>query len=104
MKKILAIALALIMVIGLFAGCKKSVQYQEIDPADAVEHADYTSVYDMIGSKITVDMVEEDKNTGLAYVTYENVKYELGMDFLSMAACLSLITALLFLLLLLICP
>jgi hypothetical protein len=37
----------------------------------------------MIGSKITADMVVE--KDGFAYVTYEGVEYELGMDFLSMA-------------------
>ena len=82
MKKLLAIALAVIMVLGVFAGCQ-GTNYQEIDLADVVEHKSYDSVYDMIGSKITIDMVEE--NNGLAYVTYEGVKYELGMDFLSMA-------------------
>ena len=82
MKKLLAIALAVIMVLGVFAGCQ-GTNYQEIDLADVVEHKSYDSVYDMIGSKITIDMVEE--TNGLAYVTYEGVKYELGMDFLSMA-------------------
>ena len=90
MKKLLALALAFIMVLGLFAGCvkeeeEKKVNYQPIDPADAIEHADHTSVYETIGANITIDMVEEDKDTGLAYVTYEGVKYELGMDFLSYA-------------------
>ena len=85
LTKILALVLALTLVMGVFAGCAKKVEYQTVDPADAVVHKDYTSVYDMIGSKITADMVVEDKETGLAYVTYEGVKYELGMDFLSMA-------------------
>ena len=90
MKKILAIVLTVVMAIGLFAGCapaeeNKTVNYQDIDLADVIEHEDHTSVYETIGSKITIDMVEEDKDTGLAYVTYEDVKYELGMDFLSYA-------------------
>jgi len=106
MKKILAIALVLVMVLGLFAGCKQTpdttttkpntpdgtttagnveVEYQPIDEADAIEHEDYTSVYETIGANITIDMVEEDPDTGLAYVTYEGTKYELGMDFLSYA-------------------
>ena len=94
MKKILAIALTLVMAVGMFAGCAKTteqqnsdatVNYQSIDLADAIEHESYESVYEAIGSKITIDMVEEDPDTGLAYVTYEGVKYELGMDFLSMA-------------------
>ncbi len=51
---------------------------------DAFEREDFTSVYDEIGANITIDMVEEDED-GFAYVTYEGVKYQLGMDFLSMA-------------------
>ncbi len=91
MKKynILALVLALAMVLSIFAGCQPAEQenpvvYQDIDPADAVVHKDFTSVYDMIGSNITIDMVEEDEN-GIAWVTYEGTKYELGLDFLSMA-------------------
>ena len=88
MKKILAIALALVLGLGLFAGCAPVDEgsiYQPIDLADAIEHESYKSVYEAIGANITIDMVEEDEATGLAYVTYEGVKYELGMDFLSMA-------------------
>ncbi len=55
----------------------------EIDPADVFEHADNTSVYDVIGSQVTIDMVKE--KDGLAYVTVDGTEYELGMDFLSMA-------------------
>ncbi len=50
---------------------------------DVVCRESYQSVYDTIGRKITLDMVEE--REGLAYVTYEGKEYELGMDFLSMA-------------------
>ena len=90
MKKILAIALVLVLVLSLFAGCAQTGEgtkdiYQPIDLADAIEHESYESVYEAIGANITIDMVEEDTDTGLAYVTYEGVKYELGMDFLSMA-------------------
>ena len=88
MKKILAIALALVLGLGLFAGCAPVDEgsiYQPIDLADAIEHESYKSVYEAIGANITIDMVEEDEATGLAYVTYEGVEYELGMDFLSMA-------------------
>ena len=95
--KIFALLMALLMIVGCFVACDNSKdpvendsenesnapEFQDVDPADAVEHKDYTSVYDMIGSKITIDMVEE--RDGLAYVTYEGVEYELGMDFLSMA-------------------
>jgi len=110
MTKLLALLLSLVMVLSLFAGCQggntttttgsnsgsntdttgstegqKEVVYQPIDPADAVEHESITSVYEMIGSKVTIDMVTEDKVTGLATITYEGKKYEAGMDFLSMA-------------------
>ena len=105
-KRIISLTLALILVLGLFAGCGSKNEepvataapvvdatepvvaapvFEDADPADAVVHADYTSVYDMIGSKVTIDMVTEDPDTGLAYVEYEGKTYELGMDFLSMA-------------------
>ena len=93
--KLFALLLALVLVVGVMASCNDPVNensgdvskaapvYQDVDPADAVVHADYTSVYEMIGSKVTIDMVTE--KDGRAYVTYEGVEYELGMDFLSMA-------------------
>ena len=66
MKKlrIFALLMALLMVLPLVAACKKTnndkkVEYQPIDPADAIEHKDYTSVYDKIGNKVTIDMVTE---------------------------------------------
>lgn len=64
-------------------GCRPRGQGTQIDMADAVERTDFTSVYDMIGRDVTIDMVEE--RDGLAYVTVDGVEYELGMDFLSMA-------------------
>ena len=102
LKKLLSLALVLIMVLGVFAGCQKAeentttgkqddttpkeeVVYQDVDDNDAKVHADFTSVYDEIGSKITIDMVNEDPDTGLATVEYEGKTYELGMDFLSWA-------------------
>ncbi len=45
---------------------------------------DFTSVYSKIGSKVTIDMVEE-QDDGTAKVTVDGITYELGMDFLSMA-------------------
>lgn len=66
-------------------GDNAGVNYQQIDLADAVKHQDYTSVYSAIGKNITIDMVEEDPQTGLATVEYGGKTYELGMDFLSMA-------------------
>ena len=51
---------------------------------DVVTREDTTSVYEKIGYGLTIDKVEEDAK-GLAFVTVEGKKYELGMDFLSMA-------------------
>ena len=62
---------------------KKEVVYQDVDVNDAIAHETTTSVYEMIGSKVTIDMVEE--KDGLAYVNLDGKTYELGMDFLSMA-------------------
>ena len=108
--KILALLLALVMVLGMFAGCSKQEEtktpettetpvedtteettevvepvYEDVDVADAVVHSDYTSVYEMIGANVTIDMVTEDPDTGLATIEYEGKTYEAGMDFLSMA-------------------
>lgn len=97
-KRILALVLAALLSAFAFAACgdttstestasgaesKPAIEKQPIDLADVVAHKDHTSVYEKIGSKVTIDMVEEDKATGLAYVTVDGVKYELGMDFLS---------------------
>ena len=101
-KRILVLVLAMALVVCAFAGCENTgndnsnpvsdaeskqeqlpATYQEIDLKDVVEHKDYTSVYSKIGSKVTIDMVEEDEDTGRAYATVDGVKYELGMDFLS---------------------
>lgn len=101
-KRIISLTLVLVMMLAMFAGCGNNettptdgaqtptngsaeAVYGEVDLADAVEHADYTSVYDMIGAEVTIDMVTEDPETGLATVDYEGKTYELGMDFLSMA-------------------
>ncbi len=111
-KKIFSLLLVLVMLVGCFAGCglfgnnddnttdnttnnttdnttdnttnNTTVNYQTVDPADAIAHEDYTSVYEVIGSKVTADMVTENDD-GVAFVTVDGVKYELGLDFLSMA-------------------
>ena len=104
--KILSLLMAALLLVSAFAACggnndttttlapsssstpavedNKPVTYQPIDEADAIEHKDFTSVYDKIGSKVTIDMVKEDAK-GVATVEVDGVKYTLGMDFLSMA-------------------
>jgi ABC-type transport system substrate-binding protein len=84
--KITALSLVFISVFFSLVSCFSDDAdiYEPIDPADAVERSDYTSVYDMIGSRVSIDMVEENTD-GLAFVTLDGVRYELGMDFLSMA-------------------
>ena len=109
--KLLTLVLALVMVVTVFAGCKKAdeetdapTQGSEETPTVTQEQPtdeykpsaaellngkewgkDYTELYDEIGDKVTIDDVQEDPTTGLAYVEYEGKTYELGMDFLSMA-------------------
>lgn len=56
------------------------------DPADIyTESRSFQSLYDAIGDEVTIADVEENLDTGLAYVTVDGKTYELGMDFLSMA-------------------
>ena len=103
-KKIFSLLLVAVMLVGSLASCRggnnqggespggnsgstdtnKEVVYEPIDLADVVERTDYRSVYEMIGSRVSIDMVEENAD-GLAFVTVDGVRYELGMDFLSMA-------------------
>lgn len=109
MKKtrILCLALVLVLCVAVLSACKgdqgstssgdNSGENHEIvlDPAYQLHYilsqdkygTDYVNLYDYLGEKtaITIDMVSEDSNTGLAYIEYEGTKYELGMDFLSMA-------------------
>ncbi len=112
-KRILALVLALVMCVSVFAGCSgetetkttepktttepQSTETQPTEPSEevyvpqyvenedgSIVHASYTSVYEKIGKEVTIDMVTEDEN-GLAYIEYEGTTIELGMDFLSMA-------------------
>ena len=85
--RLLSLLLVIVLAFSLLASCGETedpVVYQEIDLNDVVERTDYTSVYEKIGSQVTIDMVEENDD-GIAFVTVNGVKYELGMDFLSMA-------------------
>ncbi|HBJ18420.1 MAG TPA: hypothetical protein DDY70_01545 [Clostridiales bacterium] len=80
--RLLSLVMALCLVAVMLVSC--GPKRQEIDLNDAIEHDDFTSVYDMIGSKVTIDMVTENED-GTASVTVEGKTYTLGMDFLSMA-------------------
>ena len=93
--KYLSFAMALLLILTLLAGCAEddpqddgpgnnTVVFQDIDDADIISRTDHRSVYSVIGSRVTIDMVEENAD-GLAFVTVDGVRYELGMDFLSMA-------------------
>ena len=72
----------ILLISGSFAACGKKTDNGFIN--DVITRENFSSVYNAIGSKITLDMVTEKEN-GLAYVTYDGKEYELGMDFLSMA-------------------
>lgn len=101
MKKHIALLLTVVLGISVITGCstkdedhsKESTTsseaanpvYEKVDIADAIVHNDFTSVYDQIGASVTIDMVTEDPDTGLATITYEGKTYEAGLDFLSMA-------------------
>lgn len=94
--KLLTLVLALVMVVTVFAGCKKAdeetvapTQGSEETPTETQEQPtdeykpsaaqllngkewgkDYTELYDEIGDKVTIDDVQEDPTTGLAYVEF----------------------------------
>ncbi|MBE7086442.1 MAG: hypothetical protein E7366_04750 [Clostridiales bacterium] len=82
-KKFLMLITALSVIsLTALSACKPKGDDSFID--DVVHRENYDSVYAKIGKNVTVDMVTE-KEDGRAYVTVDNVEYELGMDFLSMA-------------------
>ncbi len=82
LQKNLALLCGMVTLTSFAFGCQKG---QDGDIfADVVTRENYGSVYDKIGERVTIDMVEEGEN-GLCYATVDGVKYPLGMDFLSMA-------------------
>lgn len=100
MKKLLAVLLAAVMLLGL-AACQPAGNDNTTAPSTGTSDPttpteperdsldkytygeDYDSLYNVIGDKVSIaDVYEID---GLAYVKVDGVEYELGMDFLSMA-------------------
>ena len=108
MKKLAALLLALVMALTV-AACDKAPGGEQtvpstgtaptetlpeettppettpvrMSPEDGIFGLDYDSLYNVLGDRITIDMVYE--VDGLAYAQVDGVEYELGMDFLSMA-------------------
>ncbi len=111
MSKLLAVMLVLVLVVAMFAGCqgnknnkdttaannnngeneKKEYVYQPtgaqlVANKEYGEDKDYISLYDKFGKEASIKDVEEDEDTGLAYFNApDGKKYELGLDFLTMA-------------------
>ncbi len=70
------------LALALCGGCSRRGGAEFL--SDVVYRENFDSVYGAIGKEVFLDMVEEDEN-GLAFVNVDGVRYELGMDFLSMA-------------------
>ncbi|MBQ8398159.1 MAG: hypothetical protein IJX53_08205 [Clostridia bacterium] len=106
MKKLLALVLVAVMTLGMFACTPKDNDADIINSVPLAEKksivgksfgakdpdtglypadADYTATYDKFGKEVTLDEVVEDAETGLAYIVKDGVRYELGLDFLTMA-------------------
>ena len=95
MKKLVALFLTLVMVLSVF-GCAvaESVNAENIVMSPEFDvmtlgnykyNEDYTSLYEKYGKDITIADVEEDEETGFAYITVDGEKKLLGLDFLTMA-------------------
>lgn len=102
MKKILALLLAAMMVLSL-AACNNNEPVDDSSDSQSEENiddvveavyqtlngkeygVDYVSLYSQFGKETSIADVEEDPETGFAYIEKDGVKYELGLDFLSMA-------------------
>ncbi len=94
MKKLLALVLSVLMVFSVLgaafadvdaASIEDQPEFQAMKLGNLKYGEDYTSLYEKFGSKITIADVEEDKETGFAYLVVDGEKYELGLDFLTMA-------------------
>ena len=106
MKKLLALVLAVVMVLGMVAcgnDAPETTAPVETNPAPETTAApeaevaelkslankeygvDYVSLYSKFGKDVSIADVIEDPETGFAYIERDGVRYELGMDFLSYA-------------------
>jgi len=110
MKKLLAILLAAMMLVSVVACGKTTTTTTTAQTKGTGENAtdtadeglvlpnsdfpnitgkeygkDYVSLYEKFGKEVTIADVEEDPDTGFVYITKDGKKYELGLDFLSMA-------------------
>ena len=58
----------------------------ELKPLANKEYGtDYVSLYSQFGKETSIADVIEDEETGFAYIERDGVRYQLGLDFLSMA-------------------
>ena len=95
MKKLLALLMTLAMVFSVFgsviaesvdaANIEDQPEFQVMTLGNYKYGEDYTSLYAKVGSSITIADVEEDEETGFAYITVDGEKKLLGLDFLTMA-------------------
>ncbi len=106
MKKLLALVLVAVMMLSMFACSPANNDDEIIENVPLAERksivgktfgakidgtdlfpadADYTALYEKYGKDVTLDDVVEDAETGLAYIVRDDVRYELGLDFLTMA-------------------
>ncbi len=67
-------------------GASTEVVYAEQKSLKNKEYGtDYTSLYEQFGKETSIADVIEDEETGFGYIERDGVRYELGLDFLSMA-------------------
>ena len=94
MKKLLALVLSLLMVFSVLniafadvdaASIEDQPEFQVMKLGNYKYGEDYTSLYEQFGKDITIADVTVDEETGFAYITKDDVQYELGLDFLTMA-------------------
>ncbi len=84
MKKLLSLVLAAAMLLSLVPAA--FAEEAETKSINGKEYGvDYTSLYSQFGAETTIADVTEDEETGLCYIEKDGTKYELGLDFLSMA-------------------